>query len=247
MYTAFATVYDRLMSDVPYQAWADFYHEMLSGMGIADGSRVVECACGTGGLTVPLARWYQMTGVDCSQDMLSRAALKARGAGRDIRFVHQDMRALQVHRPVDAVLCTCDGLNYLTEPGGAARFLAAARRALRPGGALAFDVSAAHKLRHTLGTGVRTLVEPDVCYIWRSRWQEEKRLLRMDLTVFSLRLDGAWDRIEETQEQRAFEQAELQAMLADAGFEEIAWRGDRRHAQPAADEPRLHACARRPA
>ena len=29
MYTAFASVYDRLMADVDYLAWARFYHELM--------------------------------------------------------------------------------------------------------------------------------------------------------------------------------------------------------------------------
>ena len=33
MYTAFASVYDRLMADVDYLAWARFYHELMERYG----------------------------------------------------------------------------------------------------------------------------------------------------------------------------------------------------------------------
>ena len=47
MYTAFASVYDRLMADVDYLAWARFYHELMERYGVPRG-KVCECACGTG-------------------------------------------------------------------------------------------------------------------------------------------------------------------------------------------------------
>lgn len=246
MYTAFASVYDQLMRDVPYAEWAAFYRGILNGMGIADNSAVVECACGTGNLTIPLAKYFQMTGVDNAQDMLSLAADKARRQGHSIRFVNQDMRQLAVHKPVDAVLCTCDGVNYLTGEDDAPLFFAAAFRALRPGGAFVFDVSTLHKLKHTLGTGVRTQVDEDTSYIWHSRWSEAEQVSRMDLTVFALRPDGTYDRVDEHQTQRAYGQDELSRLLNASGFADIAFYGDVHHNPPQDNEPRLHVAARRP-
>jgi ubiquinone/menaquinone biosynthesis C-methylase UbiE len=245
VYTAFASVYDRLMQDVPYEDWASFYRDILQGMGIADGSAVAECACGTGNLTIPLSRHYRITGIDISQDMLSLAAGKARNAGQNIRFVRQDMRALSLHKPVDAVLCTCDGFNYLAAPGDAQRFLQAAFEALRPGGVLALDISTLHKLRTTLGTGVRTLVDDDIAYIWHSRWCPEEYLCRMELTIFARRADGTYDRIEESQVQRAYPQADVTRLLHEAGFTDMIWHGDCTHT-PRPDEARLHVAARKP-
>lgn len=81
MYTAFASVYDRLMADVDYLAWARFYHELMERYGVPRG-KVCECACGTGSITIALSKMgYQMTGVDLSPDMLFEASQKARRTG----------------------------------------------------------------------------------------------------------------------------------------------------------------------
>ena len=48
MYADFA-VYDRLMQDVDYAAWAAFYMALLDSLGVSPGAAVAECACGTGG------------------------------------------------------------------------------------------------------------------------------------------------------------------------------------------------------
>ena len=58
----------------------------FANAGVETGA-VCECACGTGGLTLPLAKTYDMTGVDSSGDMLAVAADKARRAGLNIPFV----------------------------------------------------------------------------------------------------------------------------------------------------------------
>ena len=73
MYTDLASVYDRLMADVPYREWADYYGQLLKAGGVLTGP-IVECACGTGSLTVELARSFpKITGVDLSGEMLAAA------------------------------------------------------------------------------------------------------------------------------------------------------------------------------
>ena len=142
MYTAFARVYDALMASVNYEKWAAHYARLMQLYQVPEKGRCVECACGTGGLTLPLRRLgYQMTGVDLSEEMLAAAMEKARSAGLSIPFVRQDMRFLALPRRAECVLATCDGVNYLASPEAAQAFFHAAYNALRPGGALIFDVS----------------------------------------------------------------------------------------------------------
>ncbi len=106
MYQAFAELYDELMNDVDYEGWADYYTRLLSIYGVHSG-KICECACGTGSLTIPLyKRGFQMTGVDISREMLWEAAQKTRRLGIAMPFVQQDMRSLNLHRPMDAVLAT---------------------------------------------------------------------------------------------------------------------------------------------
>ena len=129
MYTACATVYDDLMKDVDYAGWAAHYGELLDLANVKKGGRIVECACGTGSITLPLRKMgYQITGVDLSEDMLEIAMTKARNAGCMIPFVRQDMTKLQTPRRVEGILATCDGVNYLTEEKQVSAFFAAAAR-----------------------------------------------------------------------------------------------------------------------
>ena len=246
MYTGFAEVYDELMADVDYETWADFYVRLMNHYGIQEG-KVCECACGTGALTIPLyRRGFQMTGVDLSQDMLWIAAQKARSSGIGIPFVRQDMRQLRLHRPMDAVLATCDGVNYLLDDRDLTAFFQAAWQALRPGGGLFFDISTPYKLENTLGDQAIGSQEQDIAYIWQNAWHPRTRTVDMRLSIFVQQADESYGRIEEIQTQRAYTREELTQYLTEAGFTGIRFYGDRTLRAPTAKAARWHVTAIRP-
>ena len=221
MYQDFAEIYDQLMSDVDYESWADYYTRLLSIYGIRSG-KVCECACGTGNLTLPLyRRGFQMTGVDLSREMLWQAAQKSRKNGIAIPFVQQDMRALNLHRPVDAVLATCDGVNYLQTEDDLASFFRAARRSIKPGGALIFDVSTPYKLKHILCNGLMCDDTEQVTWLWQNTWHERSRTVDLDLCFFIREADGRYRRTEEHQTQRAWDAETLKNLLWRAGFRAV--------------------------
>ena len=243
MYTGFAEVYDALMNDVNYERWADFYVSLMNAFGIRDG-RVCECACGTGSLTLPLARrGFTMTGVDLSQDMLWIAAQKARNAGMAIPFVRQDMRKLHLHRPMDAILATCDGVNYLLTDEDAGEFFQAARQSLRPGGGLFFDVSTPYKLTNTLGNQMICEDREDVTYLWQNSYSEKTGLLDMHLCIFVKNSDGTYRRIDEEQQQKAHTIESLTAQLNRAGFDRVLVYGNDSMDAPREKEQRWHFAA----
>ncbi len=246
MYTAFAAVYDRLMQDVAYDSWAQHYAQLLASAGVKSGA-VCECACGTGALTLRLKRaGYRMTGVDMSADMLSVAQQKARDAGLDLHFVCQDMCRLSLHRPQDAILCTCDGVNYLTTPARMRRFFKTAYDSLKPGGALIFDVSTPEKLLGTLGNNCLGCQDEDVSYIWQNAYHPRTRTVDMRLSIFVREANGAYRRFEETQTQRAHTMEEIQGSLTEAGFAEIRFYGKLLMRAPREGDDRWHVRAIRP-
>ncbi|NLB89890.1 MAG: class I SAM-dependent methyltransferase [Clostridiales bacterium] len=247
MYTAFAQVYDELMKDVNYIAWADFYGQMMAYYGLRSG-KIVECACGTGNLTLPLyQKGYSITGIDISAEMLWEASKKARKAGMQIPFVRQDMCALRLHRAMDAVLCTCDGVNYLTSLKQVKAFFTAAYQALRPGGCLFFDISTPYKLSHLLGNNLLWEDTEKYSYAWDNTFDEEKSLIEMNLAIFEKNQEGLYRRIDEHQIQRAHQFEELEKLLIETGFAQIACYGDRHMDVPSLKEQRWHIAARKPA
>ena len=244
-YSAFAEVYDQLMDDFDYPAWADYYLALLARLGVRPAS-LCDCACGTGSLSVEFARrGVRVTGADLSGEMLAIAADKVRAAGQRVMFVREDMCALRLPKPVDALVCGCDGVNYLLGESGVKAFFSAAHAAIRPGGALAFDVSSPYKLETVLGGNFFGEERDDVAYLWSNRFDRERRTVRMDLTFFRRAEGELFRRFRETHVQRAHTAQELTDWLAACGFSEIQVFGDRTFAPPGERELRLHFAARR--
>ena len=246
IYEGFAAVYDALMADVDYTRWTEYYLHLAQKMGVSV-QRAADCACGTGSLTLEIAaRGVQVTGLDLSMEMLRIAGGKARERGMQIPFVRQDMRKLLLHRPMDAVFCACDGVNYLTRPDDARAFFAAAYTSLRPGGGLFFDVSSVYKLGHRLGNNCLGCDDEKIAYIWQNHYEPKTRMLQMDLTFFTREADGRYARFGETHFQRAHGMEELVAWLEESGFEHVTVCGDKNFSPPMETEDRLHFAAIRP-
>jgi len=239
-YGAFAEIYDALMDDFDYRAWAKYYLELIARAG-GRPKTLCDCACGTGSLSVQFAaKGLRVTGVDISSDMLEIAAKKARKNGVQTMFVCQDMCALTLPRPVDALVCGCDGVNYLLTDERVKAFFEAAHRAIKPGGVLAFDISSAYKLEHVLGNGFFGEERDEVAYLWSNKFDPEQRTVQMDLTFFREEENGLYRRFTENHTQKAHNPETLMALLAECGFTEINIYGDRTFDAPEAEELRIH-------
>ena len=85
-YSALATVYDRL-GHHDHKAWGEYLTDLLFGMGVPPGGKLIDAACGTGGIALELHRvGFSVLGIDISQQMLTEAAAKAAKAGAPITF-----------------------------------------------------------------------------------------------------------------------------------------------------------------
>ena len=243
MYEEFAAVYDTLMDDFDYPAWADYYLRLLAAAGCRPRT-AFECGCGTGSMSIPFARaGLKLTASDLSEDMLRVAQQKARKNGVSIPFVLMDMRALELPRPVDAILACCDAVNYLVDEAAIMAFFRAAHRFLKPGGVLAFDISSEEKLL-AMGGAFYGEDRDGVTYLWQNSLEEKSRLITMDLTFFVETESGLYRRFDERHVQRAHAQDEIVRWLEAAGFGDIRAYGDRTLRPPAPGDERLHFTAR---
>lgn len=246
MYDDFASVYDTLMDDYDYDAWSAHYIELMQ-LGGKMPARIAECACGTGSLSVRFAQeGIHVTGVDLSNAMLRRAEEKARREGVLAAFVRQDMRRLALTRRVDAVLATCDGVNYLTGEQDVKAFFAAAYAALKPGGMLCFDCSSRHKLETTMGDSFFGEERDGIAILWKNRLNRQSHVLDMDVTFFVREEDGRYRRFREQHRQRAHSSEEIIRWLEASGFEVAGVYGDMRMDAPREDDLRIHYAARKP-
>ena len=108
----------------------------------ARGGPVLELACGSGRLTIPIARrGVEIVGADSSLSMLEAARTKAAAAGVDVTFLPADMRNFDLPTGFALIFLAGNSLQHLLTADDLKQCLACSRRHLAPGGRLVFDVS----------------------------------------------------------------------------------------------------------
>ena len=129
-----APIYDQNVFTRNTVAEVEFLIEV---MGLRPGSSVLDVGCGTGRHAIELARrGYRVTGLDLSAGMLDQARQKARAAGVEVRWRHEDATAFAVEAPFDGVICLCEGafgllssgVDAIAQPSAILRCVAAAMR-----------------------------------------------------------------------------------------------------------------------
>jgi len=126
---------------------ATIWHDVECGAYAADlplweelaersGGTVLELGCGTGRVTLYLARrGHRVIGLDRDPELL--AALAERGADFELSTVEADARAFELSEPVSLVLAPTHLLQLLPEAEQRAECLRSVAAALEPGGLLA--------------------------------------------------------------------------------------------------------------
>lgn len=224
-YETLAAMYDALMDDVDYEAWADYIDRMLQKHG-GPGKRLLDLGCGTGCISIPLAqRGYQVTGVDISEEMLAAAREKSRALQLDIDWRKQDLTSLQLFDEAgnemvfDAAIATFDVFNHLTEPEDLQMLFHTLNPLLADRGVLLFDVQTPYKLREYLGNHIFTLHRDDVEYMWENHFDEETQICTMNITFFLRQANGLYRRETMTQEERVYDLDLLRLWLKYSDFE----------------------------
>jgi SAM-dependent methyltransferase len=107
--------------------------------------RMLELACGTGRVTLPLARLgvaSELVALDSSEPFLAklRSRLADESLATGVSVVHGDMRSPQIDGPFDLVAVPFNSLAYLLSRSDRLACLRSARELLAPGGRLVFDL-----------------------------------------------------------------------------------------------------------
>lgn len=206
------------------------------------GGPVLELACGTGRLTLPIAAaGVPIVGVDLVPSMieLARAKAAAQNLGEDFHVA--DMRALSLGRTFRLVFIATNALQHLHDAESLEAFFLRAGEHLEPGGQLIVDVfnPSVQKLarpitaRHAhkafvLPDGRR--VEVDV----GSEYMSDRQLLHFDLRYY---IDGQLLRSKDVHMRCIFPE-ELLALCRAGGFEPVERFGDYDQRPFRADSPK---------
>lgn len=244
-YRFLAGCYDRFTYDVDYAAWAGYIEKHFRKRPLP-GNTVLDLACGTGSLTLELARrGYEMIGADQSPDMLAQAAAKDfSGCAAAPIFLCQPMEALDLYGTIDACVCCLDSVNYVTDPKKLQRAFERVHLFLMPGGLFLFDVNTPEKLQGLDGQVFLDETGDAYC-VWRAEYSPRSRICSYFMDIFQQEEGDLWRRGEELHRERAYTVPELTVFLEQAGFSDIKTYGNLKLRPPKPGEDRIFFTARR--
>ncbi len=266
-YGNFAAYYDELTEDIPYEKWADYFKMLFDKYGI-NPEIILDLACGTGNMTLTLAkRGYDMIGIDSSLEMLGVAREKAAGDS-SVLFLSQGMTDFELYGTVGAIVCCLDSINYLTDEQALLHCFELANLYLDPGGLFIFDINTPYKFQNILGNETFVLENERVFVVWQNEFDETSQTCTMDLDFFeyvkeqdfsyketALKTENShllsnstdreyYTRFHETHTEHVYECDRIIALLKRAGFEYVDVYGELSLSPPREDEERVFFAAR---
>jgi len=94
-------------------------------------SDILDIGCGTGNHSIVLAdRNYRMVGIDQSKNMIEEAKKKAQHR-KNILFIVQNMKKIQVQKKFDCAFCLFNSFGYLTEKTDLNQFFSSLHKCLK--------------------------------------------------------------------------------------------------------------------
>jgi SAM-dependent methyltransferase len=218
-FTVLAPHYDELMDIVPYAAWVE-YVLLLWEIAEIKPLKVLDCACGTGNVSIELAALgFEVIGVDISAAMIAAASGKLQSTPLPARFLEADLTSFDLGEIFDAATCLYDSFNYILEPDRLQSAFAHIGKHLKSGGVFVFDMNAPHAFEANLFTQRSRSPQKNLHYDWRARYDESTRLCEVTMLFERRSENGKVETFSEVHRERAYSRAEVTAMMIQTGWE----------------------------
>lgn len=228
VYSNFASVYDQLMDNIPYDEWFQYLHGLLQEFNIKDGI-VAELGCGTGNITELMAKsGYDMIGIDNADAMLDIANEKKARNGSSSLYLLQDMREFELYGTVRAVISLCDSVNYITDSEDLLQVFRLVNNYLDPKGIFIFDFHPRYYYKEIVANATIAEDRDDISFIWDNYYDEDEDINELALSLFVKESEGKVDdaglfrKYEELHLQRGYTLDELKELVNKSGLELVA-------------------------
>lgn len=216
-YGIFAQFYDTLTSNIDYAKRAQYFDSVIRKSGGKQGGILLDLACGTGSLSEQMdALGYDVIAVDNSMEMLGIAMEKKFDSGRNIQYLCQDMRELDMFGTIDVTVCALDSLNHLDSFEDVKRVFERVFLFCEPGGMFIFDINTEYKHKMILGDNTFIYDTDDVYCVWQNSCEESRVKIELDFFVPE---NGVYTRYEESFCENAYPLRDVENALKETGFE----------------------------
>ncbi len=229
MYRFLSHYYETLFPYRQYVVWKDFARPVIQKSRAVrtlkergEKPLVVDAGCGTGALAEILAAYYEVIGIDISEEMLDQALKNYPDKG--ILWVCQDISKMEIGRPAAAVFATTDTLNHMITVNKLNAFFKRAYRTLESGGYLFFDVVTEAFFKFFYEDGSCSFEDFEWgSFFWRCKYRPNTQKAVYDVTCFEKceGEDALYRRTDEQVTERVWPRTVILEGLEKAGFRNV--------------------------
>ena len=217
-YGIFAEFYDRLTENVEYKKRAEYFDSVIKKHSGKENGILLDLACGTGSLSEEFdSLGYDVIGIDNSTEMLCVAMNKKYESHKNIQYVCQDMRKLELYGCVDITVCALDSLNHLESLSDIKLVFENVYKFTEPGGLFIFDMNTEYKHSKVLGNNTFVYDMDEVYCVWQNFCEDCSVLICLDFFVPDE--NGKYERYSEEFTENAFPINDVKNELENTGFE----------------------------
>ena len=217
-YENFSKVYDKYMSDTPYDEWIEYIRQIWDKYSLSP-KLIAELGCGTGNVTQRLSDMgYDVIGIDRSGEMLAKAREKS-GGGKEILYLQQDMTDFELYGTVDCILSLCDSINYITEEEDLLSVFKLVNNYLDPKGLFIFDLNTIYKFKNILGQNSFSQTDENSAYTWENYYDDNESINEY-YTNFFIKDEktGFYERFEEEHYEKGYTVEKIKELLKKSGL-----------------------------
>ncbi len=221
-YQALSRVYDGFFEQDYHEKIVRRYRRILQKFGVADG-RILDLGCGTGRLALAFARaGAQVCGVDPDDDMI--ACAKEKSVDLPIEWRVATLPQVDGNGDFDAITASLDVVNHITREDQLLDTFCAARRLLRRGGVLVFDINTEKKFREVYGDNSYIFRESGALAAWENDYDEKREICQFTVDVFTQKGER-YERQTDIIYERMYRDEQIRLLLKTAGFGTILRQG----------------------
>lgn len=212
-YRYLADWFEYLNDDCDYENWSQYLISLLKDYPVYKG---LDIGCGGGWFTRAFIKsGYDMSGVDKSAEMLSKAEESSLSCGVRARYFLGDIASFTTHEKFDFATAINDCVNYLPKN----KLLSAFKnvyRLLLQNGIFLFDISSERKFREKIANTVSVDDREEVTYLSFNSLCGDEAVL--DVSLFVKGADGKYERKDERHVQYVYTAEEIEGALNRSGF-----------------------------
>jgi SAM-dependent methyltransferase len=185
-------------------------------------ARLLELCCGTGRLTLPIAKeGYDISGVDFTSSMLEKAKIKATNEGLDVTFIEADIRNLNLPETYDLIFIPFNSIHHLYKNEDLFKAFKVVKNHLKEGGVFLLDcfnpniqfIVEGEKEQQTIAQ-YTTKDKRDIVIKQIMRYENKTQINRIEWHYY---INGAFDSIQNL-DMRLFFPQELDSYIERNGF-----------------------------